>query len=193
MGSALFLDRDGVLNEKAPEGSYVSDPDSFRMLPGVAEALATVRRAVPGIRVVVVTNQRGIARGLTSEASVREIHRRLTASVEASGGALDWIEVCPHDQGSCDCRKPGLGMFKRALRAFPEVEPGASALVGDSATDLQAGHALGARTFLVGRPDRRAAQRELAAARGVTPDGEADSLPDLVRDGELVAWLRGAR
>lgn len=194
MAAALFLDRDGVLNEKAPEGAYVSDPDAFRMLPGVPEALATVRRQVPGIRVVVVTNQRGIASGLTSEDSVNEIHRRMAASLEASGGPVDRIEVCPHEQGTCDCRKPALGMFHRALNAFPEVDPGASALVGDSATDLEAGHALGTRTFLVGRPDRRAAQRDLAAARGVVPDGEADSLADLVRDGQLVAWLRdGAR
>jgi hypothetical protein len=70
------------------------------------------------------------------------------------------------------------------------VDAAASALVGDSVSDLEAGRALGARTFLVGEPDRRAAQRDLAASRGVTPDGEADSLPALVRDGDLLAWLR---
>jgi histidinol phosphatase-like enzyme len=81
-------------------------------------------------------------------------------------------------------------MFRRALDAFPHVDPAASALVGDSASDIEAGHALGARTFLVGVPERRATERAAAASRGVAPDGEADTLPDLVRDGELVAWLR---
>jgi D-glycero-D-manno-heptose 1,7-bisphosphate phosphatase len=191
MAAALFLDRDGVLNERASEGRYVSHPADFRMLPGVPDAIATVRRQVPGVKVVVVTNQRGIARGVTSQDAVDEIHRQLSVMLAAAGGAVDRIEVCPHDLGSCDCRKPALGMFRRALDAFPDVDPATSALVGDSASDMQAGRALGARTYLVGEPDRRATERAAAATSGAAPDGEADSLPDLVRQGELVAWLLG--
>jgi D-glycero-D-manno-heptose 1,7-bisphosphate phosphatase len=190
LAAVLFLDRDGVLNEKAPDGGYVTRPDAFRILPDVPEALAELRARVPGLRIAVVTNQRGVARGLVDSADLAAIHGMLDATLRAAGGWVDRIEVCPHEIGACDCRKPALGMFHRALAALACADPAACAVVGDSAADIEAGSRLGARTWLVGDPARRAPERAVAAEHGAFPDGEADTLPDLVRGGELVAWLR---
>lgn len=137
-----------------------------------------------------VTNQRGVARGRMTAADVDAIHARLRDELAAAGGYVDRIEVCPHEREACDCRKPGVGMLRRALAAWPDVDPAACALVGDSASDLVAGRRIGARTYLVGDARRRLAEGGVARAQGVAPDEEAGSLPELVADGRLVAWLR---
>lgn len=186
----LFLDRDGVLNAKAPEGAYVTSVDALTVLPGVPEALGALRTAVPGLRVAVVTNQRGVARGRMSAADLDAIHAALRARLAAAGGDVDRIEVCPHEGDACDCRKPGTGLLRRAAAAWPDLDPAACALVGDSASDLVAGRRFGARTYLVGDRGRRLAEGGLARAQGAAPDEEADSLPALVADGRLAAWLR---
>jgi D-glycero-D-manno-heptose 1,7-bisphosphate phosphatase len=190
VASVLFLDRDGVMNETAPTGAYVTDAAAFRLLPGVPQALAELRHAVPGLHIAVVTNQRGIARGQVSAATVDALHAQLRRELRAAGGDVDSIEVCPHEIDACDCRKPALGMFHRVLASFPGVDPHACAIVGDSASDMEAGHRLGARTYLVGDRARREAVRRATVERGVRVDEEADSLPLLVGDGRLVAWLR---
>jgi D-glycero-D-manno-heptose 1,7-bisphosphate phosphatase len=187
---ALFLDRDGVLNAKAPEGAYVTSVDDLAVLPGVPEALGALRAAVPGLRIAVVTNQRGVARGRMTEADLARIHAALRARLAAAGGDVDRIEVCPHEGDACDCRKPGVGLFQRVASAWPDLDPAACALVGDSVSDLVAGRRFGARTYLVGERGRRLAEGGLARAQGAAPDEEADSLPALVADGRLVAWLR---
>jgi D-glycero-D-manno-heptose 1,7-bisphosphate phosphatase len=186
---ALFLDRDGVLNEKAPEGDYVREPDAYQLLPGVAEALAALRSMLPGLRIAVVTNQRGIATGKVTDTAAAAVNQRLRDDLASSGVTLDRIEVCPHDDGVCDCRKPATGMFERALRDWPEIVPARSAVIGDSAVDMLAGHRIGARTFLVGQAERRIAESNAARRVGAAPDEEADSLPTLVADGRLTAWL----
>jgi histidinol phosphatase-like enzyme len=103
---------------------------------------------------------------------------------------LDRIEVCPHEEGTCRCRKPEIGAFVRVLEDWPDVSATASAVVGDSAEDVVAGHRVGARTFLVGATSRRMIQAEVARRLGAAPDEEAQSLPALVADGRLVDWLR---
>lgn len=189
MAAALFLDRDGVLNAKAPEGAYVTGVDALVVLPGVPAALSALRRAVPGLRIAVVTNQRGVARGRMTHDDLDAIHARLRATLAAAGGDVDRIEACAHE-GGCVCRKPGVGLFQRVLDAWPDVDPAASALVGDSASDLVAGRRVGVRTYLVGEPGRRLAEGGVARAQGAPADEEAGSLPELVADGRLVAWLR---
>ena len=109
--SAVFLDRDGVINRKRPEGSYVTSWDEFELLPGALEALALLAKT--GARVIVVTNQRGIARGRMTGDDLEEIHTRLRATVSAAGGRLDAIYHCPHE-GPCRCCKPEPGMFEDA-------------------------------------------------------------------------------
>jgi D-glycero-D-manno-heptose 1,7-bisphosphate phosphatase len=178
-----------VLNVRAPEGEYITGIERMRLQPGVPEALAVVRRTLPGVPVVVVTNQRGIARGLVSRATVDAIDERIRDLVRAAGGDLDAFEVCPHDVGVCDCRKPALGMFQRALGRHGGTSAADSVMVGDSLSDLQAGAALGARTVLVGDEGGRASMRAAALGHDVPIDAEAASLAELVASGRLTDWL----
>lgn len=142
-----FLDRDGTINEKAPggSGSYVTSWEQFRFLPGAIEAMELLRAA--GWRVVVVTNQRGIALGTMTRAQVDEIHRRMGVLAP-----VDAVYVCPHDNGECDCRKPGVGLFRRAQHNDPGIDFAHSVVFGDSKSDIEAGERLGARTVQVGAP-----------------------------------------
>src|SRR5580698_7888929 len=155
----VFLDRDGVLNRKLPEGAYVSDWAQFEWLPGAVDAIARMNRA--GLTVIVVSNQRGIALG------------RLT------GAQLDAIYYCPHDNGQCNCRKPGTGLFEQAMKDFPQVKPENSVVIGDSLSDIQAGQRLGMKTiFIEGEADRQKLGANTAAA---TADAVAGSLLEAVQ------------
>ena len=158
-GRTAFLDRDGTINTAAAEGDYVDDPDYVSLLPGAAEAINRLNRR--GNPVVVVTNQRGISLGLMSEADLEAVNRRLIELLAAGGAKLDAIYYCPHAAGSCDCRKPGPGMFLRAERELPGVSIGGGAMVGDSALDIEAGDRLGLTTVRIG-PE---APGEIAADR----------------------------
>jgi len=172
----VFLDRDGVLNEKMPEGKYVTRWDEFRLLPGVAEAIGRLNHA--GIRVIVVSNQRGIALGLYAAADVDRIHAGLLGLLESQDAHLDAIYYCPHDKGQCDCRKPLPGLFQQAVRDFPDVDASASAIVGDSLSDIEFGKRLGMTSiFLEGDPTRRKAGAEKAQQMA---NFSCASLPDAV-------------
>ncbi|MGD0734839.1 MAG: HAD family hydrolase [Terracidiphilus sp.] len=158
----VFLDRDGVVNEKMPEGQYVTSWDEFRLLPRVAESIAELNQA--GLRVIVVSNQRGIARGLYSAADVDAIHARLRSLLQASGAKIDGIYYCPHDKGQCNCRKPMRGLFDQAVADFPEIVAASCAMVGDSLSDIEFGKRLGMLTvFVEGDQERRKAGGEVAA------------------------------
>ncbi len=172
----VFLDRDGVLNRKAPEGSYVARWDEFHLLPGVDEAIAQLNRS--GSRVFLVTNQRGVALGLYTAADVERLHAQLAERLAASGAHIDGYYYCPHDKNSCSCRKPMPGMFEQAFAAFPGVEPGESVMIGDSLSDIEAGRALGMRTiFIEGEPERRKPGAEKAATLA---EAVCSSLPEAV-------------
>ena len=150
----VFLDRDGVLNEKMPEGQYVTRWEEFRPLPGVAESIARLNQA--GIRVIVVSNQRGIARGLYTTADVDAIHARFQELLRSRGARIDAIFVCPHDKGECGCRKPLPGMFEQAVSRFPAITAASSAMIGDSLVDIDFGRGIGMATvFVEGDPARR--------------------------------------
>jgi len=135
---AAFLDRDGTIIEDV---GYLGDPDGIRFLPGALEALHLLRRA--GYRLVLVTNQAGVARGLITESDVRRVNRRLTELLRAEGIPLEAVYYCPHhpEHGpaeyrlACDCRKPGPGMVQRAARELG-VDPARSAILGDHLTDV---------------------------------------------------------
>ena len=145
--SAAFLDRDGTINVKAPEGDYIDDPSRLRLLAGAAGAIR--RLNLDGIPVFVVTNQRGIALGRMTEHDMVRVHRRLDTLLAASGARVDAYYHCPHDRDECDCRKPGTGMLERAAREHG-VDLRRSLLVGDSASDVEAGRRVGATTVLLG-------------------------------------------
>jgi len=180
VSEAIFLDRDGVINRKAAEGSYVRTWQEFEFLPGAIEALR--RLTGPGRpSLIVVTNQRGIARGLVTRAAVDDIHQRMATELRAAGAVIARILVCPHEKGMCACRKPGIGMFLEAQREDPLLVLEESAVVGDSLADLEAGNRLGARTFLVASDGGTTAAA--ARTRGLTVHGQAASLLELVEAG----------
>lgn len=158
----VFLDRDGILNEKMPEGQYVTRWEEFRVLPGVPEALRRLNEA--GLRVVAVSNQRGIARGLYSAADVAAIHAKFQEQIGLAGARIDAFFICPHDKDGCNCRKPLPGLFEQAVAQFPEITAAESAMIGDSISDIEFGRSLGMRTvFVEGDRERRKAGAEAAA------------------------------
>jgi histidinol-phosphate phosphatase family protein len=118
----VFLDRDGVLNEKMPEGRYVTAWAEFRLLAGVPEAIARLNRA--GLRVIVVSNQRGIALGLYSAADVEAIHTEWQRLLQASGAHVDAFYFCPHDKEQCDCRKPAAGHVRAGAAGVSRCDRG---------------------------------------------------------------------
>nr|WP_175510294.1 HAD-IIIA family hydrolase [Micromonospora phaseoli] len=155
----MLLDRDGTLIEDVP---YNGDPDKVRPMPGARAALDRLRAA--GIRLAVVTNQSGLARGLFTEAQLHLVHRR----IEALLGPFDSWQVCPHDDGQgCACRKPAPGLVHAAARALGTV-PARCVLIGDIGRDVTAALAAGAVGLLVPTPVTRA--QEVAAAPWVAAD-----------------------
>lgn len=169
---AAFIDRDGVLNE---ERSFVHRPEDFKLVPGAIEALRLLQEA--GYRLVVVTNQSGIARGLYREADYLALTAHMRSSLEARGVRLDGVEYCPHlpdaplarYRADCDCRKPRPGMLLKAIEAL-DIEPRASFLVGDRLSDVEAGRAAGVgRCFLV-RTGYELSEEAMARADGVFAD-----------------------
>ena len=147
----IFLDRDGVLNQKMPEGRWVTSRAEFQVLPGVPEAIGRLNRA--GVRVIVVSNQRGIALGRLSDADVNDIHAGFQTILQAQGAHVDAFYYCPHDKGQCGCRKPLTGMFDQARHDFPAISAATSAMIGDSLPDIEFGRRLGMLTiFIEGDP-----------------------------------------
>ena len=145
--TTVFLDRDGVLNQKMPEGQYVTSPAAFRVLPGVPEAIARLNHA--GVRVVVVSNQRGIALGLYSTADVEAIHSAFQHTLSNHGAHIDAFFVCPHDKNQCNCRKPLPGLFEQATVRFPTITAASSVMIGDSLVDIEFARRLGMTAILI--------------------------------------------
>ena len=128
----LFLDRDGVINAAPPAGEYVRRWEDFRLLP---EAVSWIRLfKAAGYLAIVITNQRGIALGLYSDAELLALHDKMRAELAAQGALIDDIFYCPHPEGACDCRKPQPGMVVAAQQKW-DIDLAASLLIGDSPRD----------------------------------------------------------
>jgi histidinol-phosphate phosphatase family protein len=156
---AVLLDRDGTLIEDVP---YNGDPARVRPMRGAARALGRLRDA--GVPLAVVTNQSGIARGLLTEDQVRAVNRRVE---ELLGPIGPWF-VCPHQNGDgCACRKPAAGLLRDATRELGS-DPHRSAMIGDTAADMDAARAAGVRGVMVPTPVTLA--HEVAEAQDVAPD-----------------------
>lgn len=143
---ALFLDRDGTLIEHEP---YLHDPARVRLVSGAGEALRRARAG--GYRIVVVSNQSGVARGYFGLREVEAVHAAMRAALASEGATIDRIYTCPHHPehgGTCQCRKPAPGMLLQAARELP-VDLARSVIVGDTPEDLEAGAAAGCRGILV--------------------------------------------
>lgn len=147
MRKAAFLDRDGVINRKAPQGQYITRWEEFEILPHVSEAISKLNAA--GWLVVVITNQRCVAKGLITEQELDQLHRKMLSVLAQQGARVDAIYSCPHElNDQCVCRKPAPGMLLRAAREL-SIELRQSWMVGDSAIDMEAGSAAGCGTILV--------------------------------------------
>lgn len=142
----VFLDRDGVINEKPPPHQYVRSWSDFRFLPNIADWIRLFNAL--GYLVIVISNQRGVARGMMSAEDVEEIHRLMTAELAATGAILDDVFYCPHEEGECDCRKPRPGLIRQA-RAKWDIDLGESLLIGDADSDAELARNCGIRFLRV--------------------------------------------
>jgi D-glycero-D-manno-heptose 1,7-bisphosphate phosphatase len=175
----VFLDRDGTLNREDPHGGFVCRSEALELLPGARAGVRALADA--GFRIVVLTNQSGIARGLYGQADLARIHARLHACLEERPFAY---LHCPHHPDRighpygrpCACRKPGSGLLDQAAALYP-IDWAASWLVGDAARDLLIGRDRPLRRVLVrtGKPWRE--QLAILTAAGCPPDAVADDLP----------------
>lgn len=175
---AVFLDRDGVINENRDD--HVKSWAEFRFLAGTFAALRRLRQA--DMPVFVITNQAVISRGLMAPAMLDDIHRRMQQQIRLGGGLISDIRYCPHDSHeACGCRKPQPGMLFDLANRW-NIDLTRSYLVGDAWTDMAAGHAAGCRCILV-KTGRGAEHARLPQARQYPAEHIA---PNLLG---AVAWL----
>ena len=142
----VFLDRDGVINEKAPEGDYIKSWKEFHFLPGVIDAIRLLNDN--DWHIIIITNQRGIARNLMTLKNLQAIHSAMEEELCKQGAHIDGIYVCRHEKGTCHCRKPDIGLFLQAEQDFP-IDKSKSWMIGDSKSDIEAGRNYGIRTIAV--------------------------------------------
>jgi D-glycero-D-manno-heptose 1,7-bisphosphate phosphatase len=151
MQKAIFLDRDGTINE---EMGYINHPDRFKIFPFIAESIILFNQS--GFVVIIITNQSGIARGYYSETLVEDLHNRLIVEMQNKGARIDAIYYCPHHptegreeyRKNCDCRKPKPGLILRAVQEHNISLP-ASYAIGDRYQDIVMARQLDIKTGLV--------------------------------------------
>jgi len=187
MNRAVFLDRDGTVNE---EVGYLRSLDLLKLIPGAAAAIGRLNRA--GYKVVLVTNQSGVARGYFPESLVDAAHDLLAGMLKQEGAFFDGVYYCPHHPTAgnskhtvvCDCRKPATGLIDRAAKDL-DVDLARSFMVGDKWSDVELGHRAGTRSILV--------------RSGFAPDDPGNRRPSHVDDpdftahdlAEAVDWIIG--
>ncbi len=172
---ALFLDRDGVIIEN--RDNYVLSWADVEFLPGALEALASLRDAP--YRIVIVTNQSPIGRGLVARRRLTR-SERVIAQIEAAGGRIDAAYICPHaPEDACRCRKPQPGMLRRAA-ADLDIDLNRSIMVGDALTDVGAGQGAGVAEAILVRTGRGRRQETLPAAATMPPFRIYESLAAVV-------------
>lgn len=187
MERVIFLDRDGTLNE---EVHYLHRKEDLKLLDGVAEALRIFKEH--GYRLVVVTNQAGVARGYYAEADVEALHRYMDGVLRQQGAGIDAFFYCPHHpehgigeyKTVCHCRKPDTGMFEQAERYF-DIDKAGSWMIGDKLIDVEAGRNYGVRTVLVGTGYGAKVHAELMGAGNAETAEVARDAGDAARKGAL--------
>jgi len=158
----LFLDRDGVINRRIP-GDYVKSVDQFVFEEGALDAVCSLSSLFT--RVVVVTNQQGIAKGIMKEDDLDKIHAYMLDNIRLRGGRIDKIYHCPDLAGSgSHCRKPETGMAFQAKADFPEISFEKSLMIGDSESDMIFGQSLSMKCIFIGQSNLYPSFRSLAEA-----------------------------
>lgn len=187
--SAVFLDRDGVINE---EMGYINHPDRLRVIPGAAEAIRRLNEA--GIPVVVVSNQAGLARGIFTEQTFREVQKKFREVLGLRGARIDQIYYCPHHpdakearyRAECDGRKPNPGMLRRAVNDL-HLELSTSVMISDRYQDLRMAKDQGMTAVLVLTGYGRGEQEQYGRSWDPAPDYVAHDL------GSAVSWWLGQK
>ena len=170
----VFLDRDGVINEFPGNGNYVTKLKDFHFIPGSLDALHIL--AQHRFSVFVVSNQAGVSKGIYSREKLNQITRKMLMGVRKRGGKIRKVFYCTHrSDAGCECRKPGIGLVRRALQLMDKTIHIAKKayFVGDTESDILAGHNARCKTIFVlsGREDRRYMRKWK-----VKPDFIADNL-----------------
>ena len=145
MYKLIVLDRDGVINEDSP--LYIKSPAEWRAASGSIEAIAKLRRH--GYKVVIASNQSGIARGYFTQNTLDAIHKKMLDQIEAAGGHIENIFICPHGpEDNCECRKPKSGLLLQAANKF-NISPSEMLIIGDSMRDILAAKNCGAAAIFI--------------------------------------------
>lgn len=141
---AVFIDRDGTINVDV---HYLDNPDKFEMYPGVGEGVKKLKEN--GFKIIVITNQSGIARGYFTEKQLSKVHERMKKEFQNFDVVLDGIYYCSHHPDkNCNCRKPNTGLYEKAIKDH-NIDVKKSYMLGDKILDMDAGKKIGARTVLV--------------------------------------------
>ena len=168
---AVFLDRDGVINKRPPEHNYIKKWEDFKFLPNVAKAIRELNR---NFLVIIVTNQRGITRGMMTVNDLEDIHKKMRAEFKKENARIDGIYFCPHNiEDNCQCRKPKPGMLFKASKDF-KIDLRKSYMIGDDFTDIEAGREAGCKTILINNQETKIypnyiVSNLLEAARIISP------------------------
>lgn len=176
MAKAFFFDRDGVVNQVPQEGKrYIETWEEFHLMPGFVDVMRQVSDA--GYVSVVITNQRGVGRGIVPQEELDRIHGNLKRELEEVHGlTLTDIYYCPHAEDGCACRKPAPGMILEAAETH-NLDLSGSWMVGDQPKDIEAGRAAGCRTIYVG--EREDVEADVCVASMRELDSLIAELPDM--------------
>ncbi|HKX32716.1 MAG TPA: HAD family hydrolase [Blastocatellia bacterium] len=183
MNRAIFIDRDGTLNE---EVGYIVEASQFRLYDFAAEAVRLINEA--NRRAIVITNQSGVARGLFDEEFLLQLHKQMETSLTREGARIDATYYCPHHpkygespyRRDCDCRKPKPGLIERAAKDF-HLNLKESFVIGDRARDLETGHAVGTRSVMVMTGYGREEWSTSPGSNRPQPEHVAENLLEAVR------------
>ena len=151
MRGAVFVDRDGTISN---EVGYIRDPDQFQLMPKSAEAVKLIHES--GLKIIVITNQAGVAKGFFTEEMVDQVNKKMEKLLSVQGAYLDGIYYCPHHpegvvesyRKTCDCRKPASGLLEQASREH-DIDLTVSYMVGDKLTDMECANKAGVKGILV--------------------------------------------
>lgn len=180
---AVFLDRDGTISE---EVGYIRDPDQFQLMPKSAEAVKLMNAR--GLKVIVITNQAGVAKGYFPEAVINQVHKKMEKTLLDQGAFLDGVYYCPHHpegvvetyRQTCECRKPASGLLKKASEEHG-IDLSRSYMVGDKLADVDCGHRIGAKAILVLTGYGKDEFKKTDGAKIRKPDYVADDILDAVK------------
>ncbi len=184
MNKAVFLDRDGTINF---DKNYIGQPEDIELIPGSSEAIKKLNQA--GYKVIIISNQAGIARGYMTENALQIVNKKLQKELLNNHAYVDAAYYCPHhaDHGfhpyrkDCNCRKPNPGMLQKAIHDH-QIDPALSFMIGDKLTDIEAAKRINLKAFLVRTGYGQKEEKEISEKMH-TPDKIFDNL------GQAVDWI----